>query len=190
MSINHTSILSEKEIGFLDQNGYLLLENILNADQIKNIKKRIEEIKQEEGSRVGDVRYGRYRKSLIENGGIIAKIKLLINSLCFKMMKFMIVQIRKRSAFFNQVLYSVISDQSFYRDIGGFRADMNQMLLNIVQQQETKVDRLCNLANKGPEFDIFFTHPKILACLQHIIGDEFKLSSLNQFEITFYGVSP
>jgi len=44
--------------------------------------------------------------------------------------------------------------------------------------QETRADRLADLVNKGPMFDLCFTDPRVLACIAHLLGD-FKLSSLN-----------
>ncbi len=44
--------------------------------------------------------------------------------------------------------------------------------------QETGADRLADLINKGPMFQACFTHPRVLACIAHVLGD-FKLSSLN-----------
>lgn len=45
--------------------------------------------------------------------------------------------------------------------------------------KEEGADRLADLVNKGAEFDIFYTHPKVLAAMAHVLGEEFKLSSLN-----------
>ena len=44
--------------------------------------------------------------------------------------------------------------------------------------QEAGTDRLANLVNKDPAFEICFTEPRVLACVAHVLG-EFKLSSLN-----------
>ncbi len=44
--------------------------------------------------------------------------------------------------------------------------------------QEAGTDRLADLINKGPVFEVCFTHPRVLACIGHVLGD-FKLSSLN-----------
>jgi ectoine hydroxylase-related dioxygenase (phytanoyl-CoA dioxygenase family) len=44
--------------------------------------------------------------------------------------------------------------------------------------QEAGADRLADLINKGPMFQACFTHPRVLACIAHVLGD-FKLSSLN-----------
>lgn len=45
--------------------------------------------------------------------------------------------------------------------------------------KEEGADRLADLVNKGSIFDIFYTHPKVLAAMAHILGSDFKLSSLN-----------
>ncbi|EON76898.1 hypothetical protein ADIS_2559 [Lunatimonas lonarensis] len=45
--------------------------------------------------------------------------------------------------------------------------------------KEAGADRLGNLVNKGTEFDVFYTHPKVLAAIRHVLGGELKLSSLN-----------
>ena len=45
--------------------------------------------------------------------------------------------------------------------------------------QEAGTRRLSDLANKGPVFDRVYSHPKVLAAVHHVIGRDFKLSSLN-----------
>lgn len=44
--------------------------------------------------------------------------------------------------------------------------------------QEAGTDRLADLVNKDPVFDVCFTDPRLLAGVAHVLG-EFKLSSLN-----------
>jgi ectoine hydroxylase-related dioxygenase (phytanoyl-CoA dioxygenase family) len=44
--------------------------------------------------------------------------------------------------------------------------------------QESGTDRLADLVNKDPAFDVCVTNPRLLACIGHVLG-EFKLSSLN-----------
>lgn len=46
-------------------------------------------------------------------------------------------------------------------------------------KQEPQTDRLANLVNHGPLFWDMITEPKILAGIAHVLGPEFKLSSLN-----------
>ncbi len=45
--------------------------------------------------------------------------------------------------------------------------------------KEAGADRLADLVNKGSIFDIFYTHPKVLAAIETVLGNQFKLSSLN-----------
>jgi ectoine hydroxylase-related dioxygenase (phytanoyl-CoA dioxygenase family) len=44
--------------------------------------------------------------------------------------------------------------------------------------QEKGTDRLSDLVNKDPLFEVCFSHPRVLAAMQHVLG-EFRLSSLN-----------
>ncbi|MBA4054356.1 MAG: phytanoyl-CoA dioxygenase [Marivirga sp.] len=45
--------------------------------------------------------------------------------------------------------------------------------------KEEGADRLADLVNKGKEFDIFYTHPRLLAGIATVLGQSIKLSSLN-----------
>ena len=45
--------------------------------------------------------------------------------------------------------------------------------------QEAGTDRLSDLINKDPIFEICFTHPRVLAGIAHVLGGNLKLSSLN-----------
>jgi ectoine hydroxylase-related dioxygenase (phytanoyl-CoA dioxygenase family) len=46
-------------------------------------------------------------------------------------------------------------------------------------KQEPGCRRLANLVNKGAVFHEVFSRPELLACVAHLIGPDFKLSSLN-----------
>lgn len=46
-------------------------------------------------------------------------------------------------------------------------------------KQEPDADRLANLVNHGEVFHRAISEPKLLACVRQVLGDEFKLSSLN-----------
>lgn len=50
---------------------------------------------------------------------------------------------------------------------------------HIKHPKEEGADRIANLVNKGEEFDILYTHPKLLAAVAHVLGSEIQLSSLN-----------
>jgi hypothetical protein len=67
----------------------------------------------------------------------------------------------------------------------GFRARLDELSREEGQraasefQGEAGTDRLANLADKDAMFALCFTHPRLLAAIRHVLGDEFKLSSLN-----------
>ncbi len=45
--------------------------------------------------------------------------------------------------------------------------------------QEAGTTRLSDLVNKDPIFEICFTHPRLLAAIDHVLGGDLRLSSLN-----------
>lgn len=45
--------------------------------------------------------------------------------------------------------------------------------------KEEGADRLADLVNKGEVFDVFYTHPRVLAGIAQVLGPAIKLSSLN-----------
>lgn len=45
--------------------------------------------------------------------------------------------------------------------------------------QEAGTDRLSDLVNKGAVFEVFYSHPVVLAGIAHVLGGDLKLSSLN-----------
>lgn len=50
---------------------------------------------------------------------------------------------------------------------------------HIRHPKESGADRLADLVNKGEDFDIFYSHPSVLAAVSHVVGANFQLSSLN-----------
>ncbi|WP_339923470.1 phytanoyl-CoA dioxygenase family protein [uncultured Cyclobacterium sp.] len=50
---------------------------------------------------------------------------------------------------------------------------------SIRHPKESGATRIGDLVNKGAAFDIFYTHPKVLAAISMVLGEQFKLSSLN-----------
>lgn len=77
-------------------------------------------------------------------------------------------------------LPSVLSDGQ----VATMRARLGELLAaegeraGLEVHQEAGTDRLADLVNKGAVFEPCFTHPRVLACITHVLG-EFKLSSLN-----------
>ncbi|MGB3848570.1 MAG: phytanoyl-CoA dioxygenase family protein [Tunicatimonas sp.] len=50
---------------------------------------------------------------------------------------------------------------------------------HIRHPKEEGADRLADLVNKDLLFDVFYTHPRVLAGVAHVLGTDIKLSSLN-----------
>ncbi len=94
--------LSEDEIRFLDERGYLPLPNLLSDAQVSAIRERVEALAAAEGAGAG--------------------------------------------------------------------AEF---------QQEAGTERLSNLVDKDPMFEICFTHPRVLAGISRVLSGDFKLFSLN-----------
>lgn len=103
-------MLSKEELGFLEENGFLDLGQLLTDEEVGAINNRIDELLVEEG----------------ENAG------------------------------------SELAESKYIR-----------------HPKEEGADRLADLVNKGAIFDVFYTHPKVLAGIAAVLGDDYKLSSLN-----------
>ena len=102
--------LSQQEKDFLDENGYLVLGQLLSESQLDAIRSHLQNLMESEAERAG----------------------------------------------------SELMDSKHIR-----------------HPKEEGVDRLADLVNKGAEFDIYYTHPRLLAAISHVLGKEFKLSALN-----------
>ena len=68
--------------------------------------------------------------------------------------------------------------------VAGLRRRLGELLeaegdrAGLEVHQEAGTDRLADLVNKDPLFDVCFTDQRLLACVAHVLSD-FKLSSLN-----------
>lgn len=106
----HEDTLTLEEKSFLDENGYLILGQILNPEQLNAVRKRLQEILEAEAEKAG----------------------------------------------------AELLDSKYIR-----------------HPKEEGADRLADLVNKDPLFDVFYTNPRVLAAVAHVVGSEIKLSSLN-----------
>ena len=97
-----SDLLTEDEIKFLDEQGYLIIRDVLSPDQVQAISERLDELAKLEGEDAG-------------------------------------------------------------KEV----------------HQEDGTDRLSNLIDKDPMFEICITHPKLLAGIAQVLQKDFKLSSLN-----------
>ena len=97
-----SDLLTEVERKFLDEQGYLVIRDVLSPDQVKAFSSRLDELVKLEGEDAG-------------------------------------------------------------KEV----------------HQEEGTDRLANLIDKDPMFEVCITHPKLLAAIAHVINKDFKHSSLN-----------
>ena len=69
--------------------------------------------------------------------------------------------------------------------VAELRARIGELFVELGDQagsefkQEPDTDRLANLVNYGEVFERAIAQPKLLAAVEHVLGSEFKLSSLN-----------
>ena len=161
----------------LDEKGYLVLEGILSRNEVSAIKNRVSEIQKKEAPRNGEVGYSSKReKFLTKNQSLrlnlfdksFLALKYLLN------FTFRLVPPLKES-------FGNTRDKPFdLNNSNSIKREFRQMLVAIVDQFENPgIDRVCDLVNKGPEFDILYQHPEVLHWVEKIIGSEYKLSSLN-----------
>lgn len=168
---------NHKEIEQLDRNGYVVIKDLLSKDDISEIKREIERIKEREGPRLGEHGHSKIREQFIQKGN---KFGLFCFDSLYLVLKFIlglsiriIPQIRQAISLYTRVPMD-------YRYTHGFTREFRQMLICIVEQyDDPKDERICDLVNKGEVFDIFYQHQKILGLVKHVIGEDFKLSSLN-----------
>lgn len=65
------------------------------------------------------------------------------------------------------------------QDEGGLAGSELADSPHIRHPKEAGANRLADLVNKGDIFDLFYTNPKVLATISHVLGQHIKLSSLN-----------
>ncbi len=81
--------------------------------------------------------------------------------------------------------YLVLPDLMTRELLDGLRARIDQLFAaegsaaGSEFKQEPGARRLANLVNKGQIFEQAIQTPEVLACMAHVLGPEFKLSSLN-----------
>ncbi len=176
---NKTSELSDLEAAFLDEHGYIILENMLNPDELSALRARTDEVLRIEGLSAGDVGQTLFQQQLRQSDDALSRVKLaLYNALFFG--------VKKMSGSFFRFLPGLAEhvkkvNAPGFKTPPGFsiKREIKQMLATQAQQDISGTIRICDLVNKGAEFDVLYTHPKLIAAVRHIIGKNFKLSSLN-----------
>lgn len=178
--MHHTTLNTSRtkiDTDFLDEKGYLILKDILSPKEVHQVKQKTLEILKTEAPRNGEFGYSLIRENLIQGS---KKIQLFVFDSIFVLLKKLF---RISSFIFPKVVPLLMQYRSKpfdYTKNSLFKRELRQIGVCIMEQYENPKDhRICDLVNKGVEFDIFYQHPKILALVKHIVGKDYKLSSLN-----------
>lgn len=175
-------MLTEDEASFLDENGYVVLEDALTSDELSELRNRIAELIETERGGVGNSTITQTRINLARSDDYLARTKLKIHDILFS-----------SSCFIGKLLFKLVPDLRFavnsYVARGGLaerfgepfslRREFFGALVSVADKEQKGVVRLVDLVNKGIEFDRIYTNPRVLAGVRQIIGEEFRLSSLN-----------
>lgn len=172
--------LEQHERTFLDKNGYLIIKDVLCKHELISIQERIHEIFVHEGQSAGAVTQSPAMKYLAAETSLFASFMRPMYSLAFSC-------VRLCSRIFFRISPGL---KSYYAGLATTAAlsfshhkwwqrELSEMIATEAQQERRGILRLCDLVNKGTVFDQLYTHPRILSAVRHIIGEKFKLSSLN-----------
>jgi len=170
-----SQVLSEKM--FLDLNGYVILRNMLSEEELIEIKRNVKRIENHEGPRLGEHGYSSIREKIIAKD---QQFSLWCFDSIFRTLRFflglsirVIPQIRQAMSLYTRLPMD-------YSKAGTLSRELRQMIVCIVEQLDDPNDiRICDLVNKGEVFDKFYLNQRVLNLAQHLIGDDYKLSSLN-----------
>lgn len=173
------SFITEEDRILLDKNGFLVLEGILDEYLLIEIRNRIKELQAIEGIRAGEIGQSLIRQGLLKKGAYKSKFLIKVYDSVFMVVSLFLKMLKLFIPGFGQYLWYLSTRPNLYSQRKNlFLHEFNQMLITEAQK-ESKVDRLCDLVNKGKEFDIFYKDKRVLAAVKHVLGADFKLSSLN-----------
>ena len=187
------NILTDEEINFLDKNGYLILRNIMSPQLVNTFRKRLDELTKLEGYSAGAVDQTSFQLKVNRDdlglGESIAAflynfIFYLVRVIAFRWLfkyypklKFRL-RARSGSPEFGSPQVRGSCQQQSKTIWGWIKIEIREMLTAAAFTEEGAV-RVCNLLNKDSMFDICFTHPRVLAAVKHVLGQNFKISSVN-----------
>ncbi len=167
--------LRPDEKAHLDDFGYVLLKGVLAQKDLQVIKSRLDQIKAEEGPRLGEFGRSHYREMLLEKK---SRVRLWLFDCQFRIWKVILNSIFVVFPVTRKIVYAFGKGLHQSRE-GSLRREICQMMITILEQFDQKDERICDLVNKGNVFSLIYRNSKVLDAVRHVIGDQFKLSSLN-----------
>ncbi len=160
----------------LDEEGYVVLKEVLSPDEVRALKARLEELYREEGPRAGEFGRALVRERYLRTSPL--RLRLLDGA--YRILEFTLLRLFRHLPVVQQFFRAYRSAPYDYRGTTPWRRELRQMVVCVVEKLDEPLDlRLCDLVNKGEVFDGIYVHPRVLPLVEHLLGDDFKLSSLN-----------
>jgi ectoine hydroxylase-related dioxygenase (phytanoyl-CoA dioxygenase family) len=164
------------EKSHLDSEGYVVLKQVLSPEKVQALKQRLDLLYAQEGPRAGEFGWGLIRTRYLQG----SRVKLRLLDAAYRLLEFTLFRIVRWFPTTQQFLRSYRSAPYDYSTSTPWRREFRQMVVCAVEKLDEPSDwRLCDLVNKGEVFDEVYTHPRVLPLVEHLLGDDFKLSSLN-----------
>lgn len=185
--------LTQDEIDFLDTNGYLILKDVLTPEIVTSFHKRLQELTKLEGFSAGAVDQTPYQlevnrdnlnifESFVANlyNLVFCLVRVFALRWLFKYNPSLKLKLRARSGSpgFSLPQMPRTHQRSTETILNWIKIEILEMLASAAFT-EAGVVRVCNLLNKDSIFDICFTHPRVLAAVEYVLGSDFKISSVN-----------
>ena len=162
----------------LDRDGYLLLKGVLDTRSLQTINSSLERLLELEGAFAGQIGKSNIRELLLQRNRPLDRIMRRGYDANLRVFNFFMQAMQKRIPGFRQYLWNYSTQQCRIHYGISLSYEFGQ-LVRTTAQMEYRTDRICDLVNKGEEFDVLYTHPLILDAVEHLVGPDFKLSSLN-----------
>ena len=174
------SVLSSEQQSFLSREGYLVIPDCLDQQQLEQIRNRLDEIEREEGHGVGSPDPTYWQRRLPPGACRSHRLFSIIYSVAFKVVKAVAHWWVFR---FSPGFLDRLQRTNDRRPLPTttWRAIYAEVLamLHVAAMEEPGVVRMTNLVNKGTVFDVCLAEPRVLAAVGQVIAGGFRLSSLN-----------
>lgn len=160
----------------LDVHGYVVLRQMLSPDKLQAIRDRLAELYRLEGPRAGEFGHSLIRERYLRT----SRVRLALLDAAYRVLEFTLLTLFRVFPITLGPFRRYRSAPYDYARKTPWRRELRQMVVCIVEKLDEPSDlRLCDLVNKGEVFDEIYTHPRLLPLVEHLLGSDFKLSSLN-----------
>ena len=173
-----TNSITPQERASFDRHGYLALRGILSPNEVIILRERLRKLLRAEGPNAGVAQPTEEQLEMSWSNALESRLyRGLFHTVrggarnLFRLSPKLKARLAASSP--SPGAYPRLAPDALDR----LRSELGTMLRAEANQEGGGV-RLQNLVNKSPIFDRCFTHPRILAGIQHLLGFDFRLSSL------------